>query len=169
VSDARPRVLVATASKHGATGELGAEIGRVLEEAGLEVTLADAADVESLRGWDGVVLGSAVYVGRWLEDARKLVADHAGELDGTPVWLFSSGPIGDPPKPVEEPADAAELVRETKAVEHRVFPGRIDKSKLGFAERAVVRVVGAAEGDYRDIPAATEWAAGIARVLTAKR
>lgn len=159
------RVLVAVASKHGATRELGAEIVLVLKESGLDVTFADPDEVKSLRGWDAVVLGSAVYVARWLNSARKLVAKHAADLDGTPVWLFSSGPIGDPPRPVEEPADVAKLVRATNALEHRVFPGLVDKSNLAFAERAVVRVVGAAEGDYRDIPAVREWATQIAQTL----
>lgn len=58
-------------------------------------------------GYDAVVLGSAVYVGRWLEPARELVDAHAEELAARPTWLFSSGPIGDPPKP--EADDAVQI------------------------------------------------------------
>ena len=43
-----------------------------------------------------MVLGSAVYAGRWLEPAREYAATHAGGLRTRPTWLFSSGPIGEP-------------------------------------------------------------------------
>jgi menaquinone-dependent protoporphyrinogen oxidase len=47
--------------------------------------------VGDLSGYTEVVLGSAVYVGRWLEPARRFVEEHADELAARPTWLFSSG------------------------------------------------------------------------------
>jgi menaquinone-dependent protoporphyrinogen oxidase len=41
----------------------------------------------------------------------------------------------------------------------------IDRSPLGFGERAVVRAVRAAEGDYRDWAAIDAWAQEIASSL----
>jgi menaquinone-dependent protoporphyrinogen oxidase len=41
-----------------------------------------------------VVLGSAVYVGRWLEAGACFVEEQADELAARPVWLFSSGRPG---------------------------------------------------------------------------
>jgi menaquinone-dependent protoporphyrinogen oxidase len=58
------KVLVAASSRHGATGEIAAEIGRVLTERGLDVRVASLDDVADLHGFDAFVLGSAVYVGR---------------------------------------------------------------------------------------------------------
>ena len=57
------------------------------------------------------------------------------------------------------------LVEATGALEHRLFTGRLDRSGLGLGERAVVRVVGAAEGDYRDWDDVRQWAASIADAL----
>jgi menaquinone-dependent protoporphyrinogen oxidase len=85
-----------------------------------------------------VVLGSAVYTGHWLSAARELVGRAGGTLADQPVWLFSSGPIGDPPKPEEDPVDVAEIVAATKAREHRMFVGKLDKRQLGFGEKAIV-------------------------------
>jgi len=48
------------------------------------------------------VIGSAVYMGRWLPAARDLIEGHREVLSAMPVWLFSSGPLGDPSVPVEE-------------------------------------------------------------------
>lgn len=160
-----PRVLVATASKHGATREIGAEIAAALERAGLAVTAVEAEETESLAGYDGVVIGSAVYGGRWLEGALRLVEEHAPELGDTPVWLFSSGPIGNPPVPSEGPEDAEETAQTVHAREHRVFGGRLDAKELGFFERLAARLVGAAEGDFRNHDDIRAFAAEIADEL----
>jgi menaquinone-dependent protoporphyrinogen oxidase len=160
-------VLVSAASRHGATEEIAQEIGKALraELPGSTLDLIPLDQVGTVDGYDAVVLGSAVYMGRWLEPARMLAVLHAETLSARPVWLFSSGPVGDPPKPAEEPVDVAELRRLTGARDHRVFSGRIDRHELGFGERVVVRTVHAAVGDFRDWPAVREWAAGIAAAL----
>jgi menaquinone-dependent protoporphyrinogen oxidase len=101
------RVLVTVATKYGATEEIAQVIGEVLGEHRLEATILPPEQVEGVDGYDAVVLGSAVYAGHWLKPARELVERHAGELAGRPVWLFSSGPVGDPPKPEEDPVDVA--------------------------------------------------------------
>jgi menaquinone-dependent protoporphyrinogen oxidase len=164
------RVLVTAASKHGATLEIAQAIARELEQQDAVVEHVAIDDVSGLDGYDAVVLGSAVYMGRWLEPARELVRRHADDLAARPTWLFSSGPVGDPPRPEEDEAvDVRELVEATQAVGHRLFAGRIDRRKLGFAERAVLRAVGAKEGDYRDGDAIRDWAAEIGAELTRGR
>jgi menaquinone-dependent protoporphyrinogen oxidase len=159
-------VLVSAASKHGATAEIADVIGRVLGEHGLAVDVRAAENVTMVDGYDAVVLGSAVYVGHWLEPARKLAETAAAVLATRPVWLFSSGPVGEPAKPIEDPVDVAEIVRATGAREHRVFTGRIDKHRLGFGERAMVLALRAPLGDFRDWTAIETWAAGIADALS---
>jgi menaquinone-dependent protoporphyrinogen oxidase len=93
------RVLVTAATKYGATAEIAAAIAEVLDEHGLEATMLSPEEVKGVDGYDAVVIGSAVYAGHWLKPARELVERHATTtLAGRPVWLFSSGPVGDPPK-----------------------------------------------------------------------
>jgi menaquinone-dependent protoporphyrinogen oxidase len=157
------RVLVAAASKHGATHEIAAAIGRELEEQGLDVEVKDIDDIEDLGRYDAHVLGSAVYVGQWLASARHFVEANANALSAAPAWLFSSGPLGDPLKPDEEHAvNVDEIVAKTAARDHRLFAGKLDKGRLGFGERAVVLAVRAADGDYRDWDEIRAWAKGIA-------
>src|SRR4051794_9549902 len=67
------RVLVAVASKHGATRGIAEAIADRLRERGLAAHVSDASDVQSLDDIDAVVLGSAVYAGRWRKDARHAV------------------------------------------------------------------------------------------------
>lgn len=159
------RVLVAAASKHGGTTEIAKAIGSALTDARLETDVRAVDEVATLDSYDAVVLGSAVYMGHWLEPAREFVDRNGTALATRPVWLFSSGPLGDPPKPASEPTDVLGLIEITHARDHRVFPGIIDKGALGFGERAVVGVVRAPAGDYRPWDEIHAWALGIARAL----
>jgi len=161
------RVLVAVASKHGSTLEIARMIGTSLALRKIEAEVVPVGSVASLEEYDAVVLGSSVYMGHWLESARRFAAEHADELLQRPVWLFSSGPLGDPVTPAEEPTDAANLVEMTDAREHRVFGGSLWKEDLGIAERAMVAAVRAPEGDFRPWAEIDEWAGQIADELTA--
>ncbi|HUY44752.1 MAG TPA: hypothetical protein VMV92_03360 [Streptosporangiaceae bacterium] len=87
------------------------------------------------------------------------------QLAGRPVWLFSSGPVGDLPKPEEEPVDVAAVAGATAARGHQVFAGRLVRKQLSFPERAVTAALRAPEGDFRDWDAIREWAAEIAEAL----
>lgn len=155
------RILVTAASKHGATAEIAGAIARQLTLAGHEVDLREPDDVLDLDGVDAVVIGSAVYAGHWLKAARQLVSRLGPQLADRPVWMFSSGPVGDPLKPAEDAVDVADAVATTGAREHRVFAGVVDKAQLSFAERAMVRAFRAAVGDFRDWETVTEWARDI--------
>lgn len=162
------RVLVAVASRHGATYDIARAIGDRLEigGSGLQAVVLPVEQRPDPRPYDAVILGSAVYAGRWLEPAREYAAAHAAALRTKAVWLFSSGPIGYPPFPPDEPHDAGPLRQVTGALDHRVFPGRLDKQLLGFGERAMVTAMRAPLGDFRDWCAVRNWADEIARSVT---
>jgi menaquinone-dependent protoporphyrinogen oxidase len=159
------RVLVTAASKHGGTWEIAEAIRDRLQAADLTVELMAPQEVQALEGIDVVVLGSGVYAGRWLREARELVDRLQPDLRQRRVWLFSSGPLGDPPLPQADPADAAPMMEACGAEAHQVFAGRLERARLGFAERAVVAALRAPEGDDRDWAAIGAWADGIAEAL----
>ena len=159
------KVLVAVASKHGATLEIGQVIEASLRSDGLDVDLQRIEDVASLSAYDVLVLGSGVYAGHWMRPAREFIDIHEGELKEKPVWLFSSGPVGDPPKPLENPAEVAGVVKRLGARGHRLFPGRIEGSDLGLSEKALVALVRAPDGDFRPWSEITTWAESIAAQL----
>ena len=159
------RVLVSAASKHGATAEMAGWIGEALADNGVEAVVRPPREVSSLDGFDAVVLGSGVYMGKWLDDANALVDRFAEELRARPVWLFSSGPAGDPARPEADPVDAGQIVTATGARDHRIFPGRLERRHLGFAEWAIVSALRVPDGDYRPRIEVDVWAGEIARAL----
>ena len=158
-------VLVTAATKYGATTEIAQAIAEVLGEHGLEANVVQPEQVEGVDGYDAVVVGSAVYAGHWLKPARELVERHADALADRPVWLFSSGPVGDPPKPEEDPVDVADLLAVTGAREHCVFAGKLVRQQLSFPERAIVSALRVPEGDFRNWTEIRQWAAVIGTAL----
>ncbi|SFF72793.1 flavodoxin domain-containing protein [Blastococcus tunisiensis] len=169
------RVLVVVASKHGATRGIAEVLTDALtasgagQRAGLTAALYDAAHAPAPAHVDAVVIGSAVYAGRWREEARDYVTAHAAQLRTTPVWLFSSGPIGAPPFPPDEPHDVHPLGQLVGARGHRVFPGRLDMELLSIGERAMVTAMRAPLGDFRDPEAVRAWAGKLAQELVGDR
>jgi menaquinone-dependent protoporphyrinogen oxidase len=160
------KVLVAVASRHDATRGIAEVIADELETSGLEVQRRDADTVPNIADYQAVVLGSAVYTGGWLAEAKHLVDFQGPALRKVPVWLFSSGPIGtDDTKTLDDLPEVQGLMKATGAREHRVFAGRLDKRRLDLTERSVTRVGDAQEGDFRDLGAIIEWAGSIASSL----
>jgi menaquinone-dependent protoporphyrinogen oxidase len=161
------KVLVTAASKHGATAEIAQVIGGVLETQHLEADVLAPDAVGRLDGYDAVVLGSGVYAGHWLKPANAFVERFEAELRQRPVFLFSSGPVGEPPKESDEPAEARRVDESTGAVDHRVFSGRLTATHLSPVEKLVLKVVKAAYSDDRPWDEIADWAKEIARYLTA--
>jgi menaquinone-dependent protoporphyrinogen oxidase len=167
------KVLVTAASTHGATGQIGTAIAEVLHEHGLVASVIPPQDVDDVGGYDAVVIGSAIYLGHWLEPAKDLVERSAGALSTRPVWLFSSGPVGDPSrrlvqKMTADPVELPEILEATHARGHRLFAGKLIKHHLPRTQRAALTVFRGLEGDFRDWDAIRDWASQIAAELRAE-
>ncbi|MGZ9161384.1 MAG: flavodoxin domain-containing protein [Candidatus Limnocylindrales bacterium] len=160
-------VLVTASSRHGSTIEIAHVIAGILTDAGLDTTVREPEEVTTLAGVDAVVIGSGVYMGHWLDPAKSFVERLGPELVARPVWLYSSGPLGEPAKPETEPVDVAAIRDATKAIDHQLFAGRLVKSELGLGEKLVVRGVRAPYGDFRPWTDIAGWAQDIARQLAA--
>ncbi|HEY0187798.1 MAG TPA: flavodoxin domain-containing protein [Cellulomonas sp.] len=159
------QILVTVASRHGATAEIGSAIGAVLAEAGHEVHEVAPEDVTDLSGYDAVILGSAVYTAHWLPAARDLAARFADELAARPVWLFSSGLATQPAASANSPHELLATMQRVGGLGHRSFAGRLQRSELAFAERALIAGARAKEGDHRDFDAVRAWAQQIVQQL----
>jgi menaquinone-dependent protoporphyrinogen oxidase len=164
------KVLVAYASKHGATAEIAEKMGQVLSEAGLATEVQPADRVTDLTPYSAVILGSAMYIGRWQKEASNFLKDNEKALAERPLWIFSSGPTGEG-DPVELsdgwifPKGLQAIADRIKPREITIFHGSVDMDKLGFLEKRMIKGVKAAVGDFRDWEAITAWAQGIAEAL----
>lgn len=161
------KVLVCAASKYGATSEIAKGVGEVLAGKGLEVVVVPPERAGAIEQFDAVVLGSAVYMGQWMKPARELAERSAAALASRPVWLFSSGPVGEPAKPAGNPVDVSKVLQSTRARDHRIFTGKLVRKQLSFPERAMASAIRAQEGDFRNWAEIREWATSIADTLLA--
>ena len=164
------RVLVVVASRHGSTLELAQAMGQTLRSRGVTAEIHGADEVpasgpgrsrtSTASSWAAPCIPSAGW-SRPPGSSPK----HTLALRRRPVWLFSSGAVGNPDMHLG-PVELDELRELTGAREHRVFPGRLDENELDAQERRVVDELGAGGGDYRDWAAVRAWAAHVADVLT---
>src|SRR6266496_2845499 len=170
-------ILVAYASKHGATQQIAERIAEKLRAAGLEAEAQPVQAPVDLAGYDAFVIGSAAYSMHWLKEASEFVRRNRALLAGRPVWLFSSGPLGTESTDAKgrdlriaaEPKEVAEFRDAVGPRDHHVFFGALDPRKLSFAERSLRRLPAARallpEGDFRDWTEVEDWATGIAREM----
>ena len=161
------KILVAYATKYGATAKIAEKIGLVLREAGLGTDVLAVKSVKDLSPYKAIVLGSAVYIGKWRKDASAFLKANEAALAEKPVWLFSSGPTGKGtpddllkgwrfPKALQP---VAERIRPRDMV---IFHGDVNSEKLSGVEKWMVKNVKAPSGDFRDWGAITSWAESIA-------
>ena len=156
-------LLVAYASKYGSTREVAEAICSTLQEAGLRAHLRPTTDVRDLDGYDAVVLGAPLYMGRWHRHAHAFLRRHHRALAGKPLAVFALGPLHDDVE--KEWSDArsqldAAIARhgvEPQAVE--VFGGRVDPSQLRFP---FSKIPG---GDARDWDAIAAWGEALPEAL----
>jgi len=159
-------ILVAYASKHGATEGIARHIAEHLEARGKRAAAVSVDGLADIGQPEAVVLGSAVYAGSWMKEAVGFARAHRAALARVPVWLFSSGPLGEQVVDEDEqPKQLPELREMLDPREHRVFFGALDPDKLGFAERMIVKAVKAPTGDFRDWDEIGAWADEIADAL----
>jgi menaquinone-dependent protoporphyrinogen oxidase len=171
-------ILVAYATKHGATQEIAERIAESLREAGQDADARSVSEAGDLDDYEGFVLGSAAYMGHWLKDAAAFVDSNRDALANRPVWLFSSGPLGTEATDAKgvdlrtsaEPKELTEFQRTIHPRDHHVFFGVLDPGKLSFTERSLRKLPAARailpEGDFRDWDEIQDWAYGIAQQMT---
>ena len=160
-------ILVAYASKHGATEGIARRIGDTLRREGHPTTVTSLEHADHLATYEAIVLGSAVYYGSWMKEALEYVHHNRSALALRPIWLFSSGPLGEhSPERESQPKELAELDALLHPRDHRVFFGALDHTKLSFAERMVAKAVRSPEGDFREWEEIDAWAKGIGGAIS---
>jgi menaquinone-dependent protoporphyrinogen oxidase len=172
------RILVAYASRHGATQGIAECIAETLTDSGHVVETRPVKEVDDPAGYDAFVIGSAVYMFHWLKDMTTFLRRNGSLLAERPGWLFSSGPLGTDLTDakgrdvleVSVAKEAAEFVAAIHPRGNAMFFGAYSRGKpVGLAERFVAKMPAARDamptGDFRDWQAIEAWAAGIARAL----
>lgn len=163
------RVLVVYASSRGGTAGLAQMIAESLLAHDVEVEIGSAADIDPVQEYDGIVVGGALYNGRWHEEAAWFVERNLDTLRATLVWFFSSGPLDGSARsgslaPVSQ---VQNLARRADIRGHMTFGGYLEAA----SRRRFARLFSWGKpGDYRDPQHVDEWVERIvAGLATPKR
>ncbi len=175
------KVLVAYASKYGATQGIAGFIGEKLQEQGFDAEVQDVSRIKDVKAYDAFVIGSALYMFHWMKEAKQFLLRNRSILATRPVWIFSSGPVGKDPKDkqgrdykeVSGPKELEELRSAVHPRDHRVFFGALDSSRLtglmAFGYKMAMRSEEARaampEGDFRDWKEIASWVDSISDAL----
>jgi len=157
-------ILVTYASKRGGTKGLAEMVAQGLREEGFTVDVVPARQVKRCDGYDGIIVGGALYAFRWHRDARRFVRRHTEQLRHCPTYLFSSGPLDESASKGEIPPvkGVQELMERVGARGHVTFGGRLALDARGFPANVMAKKN---SGDWRDAGQVRMWVRSIASEL----
>lgn len=153
------RILVAYGSRTGGTKGLAEMLGADLKALGHDVDVRSGRDVADVAGYGAAIIGGALYYFvSWHKDAKAMIKRHMKELQGMPVWLFSSGPLDESATEKDIPPikSVQKLIDRLGARGHVTFGGRLENESRGLPV-----------GDWRDAAHVRRWAEQIHQDLTA--
>ena len=159
-------ILITYGSKRAGTAQIGRIVGDTLERRGFQVDVLPPklAGRAAMGEYDAVIVGGALYGGRWHREARRFVKRRVEELQSMPVWFFSSGPLDDSAsREAIPPTKQVSRLMDTVGVRgHVTFGGRLKPNARGFPASAMARK---RSGDWRDLERVRMWAKDVAYML----
>ena len=164
------KIIVAYATKYGATAGIADKIGEVLNSAGYTAEVLSVEKVTDLDSCQAIILGSSVYIGQWRKKAVKFLKRNSAVLSEKPIWLFSCGLTGkDDPEELKQnknfPKKLQYLADQINPKDITAFLGMIILDRLNPLEKMMFKNAGGSIGDFRDWTLITSWAEGIAKTL----
>jgi menaquinone-dependent protoporphyrinogen oxidase len=157
-------VLVAYASALGSTREIAQHVASRMAVALGEAECRSVDEVESVAGYEAVVIASAIHNQAWLPPALLFLTNQAPELAERPVWAFSVGMADGLPKPFRKRGAALQQQRmeqvqfqDVPLRGHALFSGVYQASQLPALLRGLFRLAGGRFGDLRDWAAIDAW------------
>lgn len=165
------RVLVVYASKYGSTGGVADAIGKELCGKDVAADVAFIKNAGNIRSYQGVIIGSAIYMGKWMSEATDFVKENSGVLCNVPVAYFLVGmTLAKNPEKRADVLSSIEpilkAVPEIKPVGIGTFAGAMDYNNLSWINKKILKSKGTPEGDFRDWNAIRSWAMDIKRTLS---
>lgn len=165
------KILVTYATRAGSTFEVAERVAEVLRAAGAIVDVKPVPAVHELKGYDAVVVGSAIRMGRWLPEAVAFVQAHHEALSHIPTAYFVvSGFLREDTPGMRSKAlaylDPVRKILEPTSI--GLFAGKMDYGKLDGLDRSIAEGVSSAEGDWRNWEAIGAWAQGLQSILASE-
>ncbi|MGE3908493.1 MAG: flavodoxin domain-containing protein [Chloroflexota bacterium] len=159
------RVLIAYASRTGSTAEVAKAVGQEMRAAGWQTDVLPVEGVRDITGYDALILGTAIRIGKPLSEAMRFARQHQGDMATRPVAYFMLCDTlhEDTPHSREVAQDYLTPLRKIRQpVSEGLFGGVKDFSTAHPLLRwFAMRVLRLAEGDWRNWDEIRAWAAAL--------
>ena len=155
------RILVTFASRSGSTSTVADAIALALRKRGFLVMVEPIKQSPSVKGYQAVIIGSAIRQGAWLKEAVSFLTANQEALRRVRVALFTVHGLNrgdDEQSRLKREAYIEPLRSLVTPVAHVFFPGRIDPTRLSLFDRLMVKALPAPVGDFRDWTKVNNWA-----------
>ncbi|KUK99403.1 MAG: Flavodoxin [Methanoculleus marisnigri] len=162
------KILVAYATRYGSTAEVAEAIGDELRKAGVAVDVLPVSDVQNLSSYRAAIIGSPIYMGKWLPEAQVFIEQNQQGLRSIPVAYFTVGlTVADGGAETLRKAEASmDQVRMlVNPVDIGIFPGKLESGGLSLADRTITKLIRAKTGDFRNWEAVRAWAETVRSML----
>jgi menaquinone-dependent protoporphyrinogen oxidase len=130
-------VLIAYCTRSGSTAEVAQAIGQTIRESGLSTHVKPIAQVEAIQPGTAVVLGTALYVGRFPKEFHQFLGRFEAEFAGVRPWIFVLGPTEKARKQFAAAEEQARKEigkhRSLHPADMRVLGGKFDPAHLNLA------------------------------------
>jgi menaquinone-dependent protoporphyrinogen oxidase len=165
------KILVTYATRAGSTFEVAVLVAEVLRAAGATVDVKYVRAVHELKGYDAVVIGSAIRMGQWLPEAVEFVKANRETLSHIPTayFLVSGFLREDTPEMRQRALAYLDPVRKLlEPTSIGLFAGKMDYSKMDWIDRSIAEAVSSAQGDWRNWEAIRSWANDLSRLMVSQ-
>ncbi len=170
------QILVSYATRYGSTREVAETVAATLREHSLDVDVQPVGQVGSLDGYRAVVLGTPLFIGKWLKDFGSFLTSNQASLSARTVAVFGLGPCIDPTSETERKGARDQLDTQLAKmpwlapVAVEMFGGKYDPAKLRGLDKLIAALPasplhGVQATDARDWDAIRVWASDLAARL----
>lgn len=175
------KALIVYGSNTGSTGEIAEAIASKLSDGGIEVDLVDLKNKPIRpKGYDLVVVGSGIRMGKWTAEALNYLKDNEESLSlRTHAIFVSSGFASEPSRREQSKVDYIDAVLDKhpmlKPLSTGLFGGLYDWKRYNFVIKRLVisllKSMGHTEVDtskpldLRDWDNINEWAEELASIV----
>ncbi len=165
------KILIAYATRAGATVQVAQTIGETLAATGAAVDVRPITRVNDLKGYTAMVIGSAIRMGKWLPEATDFAKSNQSILATMPTACFLvcatlHEDTAETRTKVLAYLDPIRPVLKPKSV--GLFAGKMDYGTLSLLDRFIVQnVAKVPQGDWRNGDAIRAWARDLPNTLRA--
>jgi menaquinone-dependent protoporphyrinogen oxidase len=182
------KTLIVYGTRYGATASTSGEIAEVLRKEGIEVRVVDAKEekVKDIGGYDLVIVGSGIQMGKWTSEPESFLRKYQNELSRKKLAIFVSCGSANPLSEGEQEMDEGKRrYLDEKATKYNLKPvalgffgGCYDFNKMPWLLRKTLSSIkpklegaGYKESktgvyDLRDLNEIRNWAKELAKTVS---